>query len=135
MLKEASEATAILKNDGQLTKGPEEVLEHWYQHFRKVLNVQSIYDDEFIAAMSVLEPMLHLDNPPSMEELETTLSRLKPRKAGGLSGILPELILCGSPILCNKLLTLMRAVQREGEVFRDWRDAVIVPVPKKGNLQ
>ena len=35
--------TVILKNNGQLPKGPEEVLEHWYQHFRKVLNVQSIY--------------------------------------------------------------------------------------------
>ena len=127
--------TAILKNDGQLTKGPEEVLERWYQHFRKVLNLQSIYDDEVIATMPTLEPILHLDDPPSMEELEAALSRLKPRKAGGLSGILPELILCGGPVLRDKLLTLMRAVWREGEVFQDWRDAVIVPVPKKGNLQ
>ena len=100
--------TVILKSDGQLTKGPGEVLERWYQHFRKVLNVQSVYDEEVIAAMPVLEPMLHLDNPPSMEELEATLSRLKPRKAGGLSGILPELILCGGPILYDKLLTLMK---------------------------
>jgi len=30
---------------------------------------------------------------------------------------------------------LLEAVWREGEVFRDWRDAVIAPVPKKGNLQ
>ena len=126
--------TAILNNDGQLTKGPEEVPEHWYQHFRKVLNVQSIYDEEVIAAMPVLEPMSHLDNPPSMEELEAALSRLKPKKAGGLSGILPELILCSATILHDKLLTLMKAVWREGEVFQDWRDAVIVPVPKKGNL-
>jgi len=67
--------TAILKNDGQLTKGPEEVLERWYQHFRKVLNLQGIYDDEVIAAIPTLEPVLHLDDPPSMEELEATLSR------------------------------------------------------------
>ena len=33
------------------------------------------------------------------------------------------------------LLTLMKAIWREGEVFQDWRDAVIIPVPKKGNLQ
>ena len=79
--------------------------------------------------------MLHLDNPPSMEELEAALLRLKPRKANGLSGILPKLILCGGPVLRDKLFPLMKAVWREGEVFRDWRDAVIVPVPKKGNLQ
>ena len=44
--------TAVLKDDGQLTKGPEEVLDHWYQHFKRVLNVQNIYDDEIIDAMS-----------------------------------------------------------------------------------
>ena len=67
-----------------------------------------------------------------MEEFETALSWLK---AGGLSEILPEMILCGGPVLHDKLLALMEAVWREGEVFRDWRDAVIIPVPKKGNLQ
>ena len=54
--------------------------------------VLSIYDNEVIGAMPMLEPMVHLDNPPFMEELEAALSRLKPRKASGLSGILPELI-------------------------------------------
>ena len=46
--------TAILKNDNQLTNGPEEVLERWYQHFRKVLNVLSVYNDEVMAAMPAL---------------------------------------------------------------------------------
>ena len=105
--------TAILKNNGQLTIGPEEVLEHWYHHFRKVLSVQNIYDNEVIAAMPALESVLHLDNPPSMEELRVALPRLKARKAGGLSRILPELILCSGPIL-HKLLTLMKAIRREG---------------------
>ena len=70
-----------------------------------------------------------------MEELEITLSRLKVRKAGGLSGILPEMILRGGPAIRDRLLALMEIVWREGAVFGDWRDAVIVPVPKKGNLQ
>ena len=86
--------------------------------------------------MPALEPMLHLDDPPTpMEELKTALSRLKVTKAGGLSGILPEMILCGGPALHSRLLTLMEAVWRKGEVFKDWKDAVILPVPKKGNLQ
>ena len=34
--------TAVLKDDGQLTKGPEEVLDCWYQHFKKILIVQSM---------------------------------------------------------------------------------------------
>ena len=70
-----------------------------------------------------------------MEELEIALSHLKVRKAGGLSRILPEMILCAGPALHDRLLALMETVWREGAVFGDWRDAVIVPVPKKGNLQ
>jgi len=45
------------------------------------------------------------------------------------------MILCGGPVLCYRLLTLMEAVWREGEVFKDWKNAVIVPVPKNCNLQ
>ena len=55
---------------------------------------------------------MYLDDPPTMEKLETALSRLKVRKAGGLY---PEMILCVGPVLCNRLLTLMEAVWREGE--------------------
>jgi len=29
----------------------------------------------------------------------------------------------------------MQAVWKEGYIFKDWRDALIVPVPKKGDLQ
>ena len=80
-------------------------------------------------------PLLRLDDPPTMAKLEDAMSRLKARKAGGLSGILPELVLCGSPVLFDRLLVLMQAIWRDGCVFKDWRDALIVPVPKKGDLQ
>ena len=39
--------------------------------------------------------MLHLDDPPTMAELEDAMGRLKARKVGGLSGIFPELVLSG----------------------------------------
>ena len=39
------------------------------------------------------------------------------------------------PCLHDKLRPLMQAVWRKGEVVGEWRNAVIVPVPKKGNLQ
>jgi len=30
---------AGLKTDGELTKGPEEVIDHWYEHFKNLLNI------------------------------------------------------------------------------------------------
>ena len=35
--------TAVFKNSGELTKGSSEVNDHWSQHFKKVLNIWSIY--------------------------------------------------------------------------------------------
>ena len=104
----------------------------WLQHFKKVLNSRSIYDKSVLDAFPTSPPLLHLDDPPTITELEDAMSRLKIRKADGLPGILPELVLYGGPVSLRRLLVLMQAVWREGCVLKD---ALIVPVPKKGDLQ
>jgi len=48
--------------------------------------------------------LLHLDDPLTMALLEDAMSRLKTRKVGGLSEILPELVLCVGPVLLERLL-------------------------------
>ena len=126
---------AVRKNDGELTNGPSEVLQRWHQHFSNLLNQQSNFDEEVIQQMPTVPPYHEFDCPPSMEELEVALSRLKRHRAGGKTGILPELLLCGGPVLRGRLLQLMQDIWRDGEVVADWKDAEIVPVPKKGDLQ
>ena len=57
-------------------------------------------------------------------------------KAPGKSGILPERIkaaCCNSDFL-GLLLDLMHTAWRESKVPRDWVNAVVVPIPKKGDL-
>ena len=114
-----------------MTKGPSEVLHRWFQHFKKVLNVRSIYDSSVLDAWPVSPSLFRLDDPPTMAKLEAAMSRLKKRKAGGMSGILLELVICSSPVLLDRLPMLMQAVWREGRVPRDWRNTQIVPVPRK----
>ena len=60
---------------------------------------------------------------------------LKAWKAGDLSGILLQLVLCGTPVLLERLLVLMQAVWSDRCVFKDWGEALIMPVLKKGDLQ
>ena len=115
--------------------GPSEVLQRWHQHFSNLLNQQSNFDEEVIQQMPTVPPYHEFDRPPSMEELEVALSWLKKRKAGGKIAILPELLLCGGPVLWGRLLQLMQDIWRNGEVVADWKDAEIVPVRKKGDLQ
>ena len=72
--------------------------------------------------------------PPSGEELTHALRHLKNGKAGGMSQIVPELLKAGVPVLHPLLLDLLQSVWSEGYVPQDWRDAVLIPIPKKGDL-
>ena len=45
------------------------------------------------------------------------------------------MILCGGVELWSRLLRLMQQVWEEQRVVTDWRDAIIIPIPKKGDLQ
>ena len=54
--------------------------------------------------MQAMPPCLNLDELPTEEELEAALSKLKKRKTGGKTGILPELVMFGGAVLWNRLL-------------------------------
>lgn len=127
--------TVVRKEGGELTQGSEEVLQRWHQHFSKLLNQCSEFEAQVIQQMPEMSPMLDLDEPPTEDELLAALSKMKRGKAGGKSGILPELVLYGGAILWDWLLELMQAMWRRGEVVADWKNAEVVPIPKKGDLQ
>jgi len=59
---------------------------------------------------------------------------LKSDKARGKSGILPDMLKCCGAKILEHLAELLSQVWREGRVSQDWRDAVILPIPKKGDL-
>ena len=61
--------------------------------------------------------------------------KMKKGKAAGKSGILPELLLYGGGALWLRLLELIQDMWNQGRVVSDWKDALIVPIPKKGDLQ
>ena len=52
----------------------------------------------------------------------------------GDTGVLPEMLVFGGSVLHTVLLDLFQRVWREGQVFAAWRDSLVVPVPKKGDL-
>ena len=83
--------TAVFKEDGQLTRGPSEVLDRWFQHFKKVLKFG--YDPNVLDALSVSPPLLHLDAPPPVlgeQEDVNTYVQVEVKEGRALSGILPN---------------------------------------------
>ena len=48
---------------------------------------------------------------------------------------LSKLILCGGPVLHHRLLVLLEVIWTAGVVVRDWKDAKIIPISKKGDIR
>ena len=89
---------AILKDNGQLTKGSEEVLDYWQQY---------ILGKYLMLRASMVLKQLKICLLWSQYYI---LSRLMTRKAGGLSEILPEIILCNGTVYVISCLPLVKVV-------------------------
>ena len=73
----------LMKENGEMTTSADEVRRQWHHHFSKILNLPTMYHQNVIEEMRRLPHQLELDTPPTMEELSSSLSRLKKGKAGG----------------------------------------------------
>ena len=102
--------TALMNSNGVLTSGPDEVKTMWPQHFSQVLDIPSSFAPDVIEEQPTLDPVLELDGPPSMEELICALGKLKMGKAGGRTGILPELLIAGGIELFERMHKVMVSV-------------------------
>ena len=66
----------------------------------------------------------------------SAVGKLQNGKTGGRSGILPDMVKAGccDEDFLNLLLDLVHTAWLEQKVPIEWADAVLVPIPKKGDL-
>jgi len=110
--------------------------ERWRRHFSKILNVQSDFDMEELSRVRQRPTRSEMTEVPSEEEVMNAVAKLRNGKAGGESGILPEMVkaACCEEEFVNKLLDLVKDVWEKGCTPCAWRDSILVPIPKKGDL-
>ena len=125
---------AIKDLDGKLCACQGSTLQCWHQHFNTVLNVCSSFDVNAIDEVEQHEERTKLAVSPTEEEVMEAIGKLKGGKAGGRNGILPEMVKsCGGQLM-DYMLDLFQTVWSEQHVPKEWRDALLVPIPKKGDL-
>ena len=73
-------------------------------------------------------------NTPAMEEVHNALSNITGNRAGGSSKILPEMVKVCSNELLEYLMKLFSHAWNSRSVSQDWKDALLIPVPKKGDM-
>ena len=65
------------------------------------------------------------------------MGKLRNRRAAGSSGILPEMLKAGrgDKNFMGMIWDLVNTVWKERRVPKEWVDAILVPIPKKGDLR
>jgi len=129
-----TKSKAIRDLNGQLCATPADSLQRWKQQFNKVLNTSSLFSDEVINSFPSYVVYDELAGVPTLQEIRDVLSLIAGGKAGGSSRILPEMVKMCNDELLGYLVQLFDVVWESKVVPQDWRDALLVPVPKKGDL-
>ena len=127
--------TTIKDEEGYLWTTVKEQQERWRRHFSKVLNIQSHHNATEMEKTRQQPTKHQMAELPSREKLTDAVGKLRNGKAAGKSGILPEMVKAGccNDNLLNIMLDLVHKVWQQ-EVPKEWADAVLLPIPKKGDL-
>uniref|UniRef100_A0A0G4H8Y8 Reverse transcriptase domain-containing protein n=1 Tax=Chromera velia CCMP2878 TaxID=1169474 RepID=A0A0G4H8Y8_9ALVE len=128
---------AILK-EGQKAGDPPltdagEVRARFGRFFEGVLNLPSQAVEGVTDRIPQARVEWWMDRIPSRAEVREAVKRLPNGKAAGADSIVAEQLKAGGEAMISRLLDVFRAVWKERGVPKVFRDAVIVPVPKKGD--
>ena len=106
-------------------------------------SIRSQFDEEEMDLVRQREISETLGSMPQSKEVEKALSKLENGKAAGNSNIMPEMLKVGRRNedfvgMFTDLVSVVweenRVPWEENRVPQEWVDAIIVPIPKKGNL-
>ena len=126
----------VRKSDGTLPKSKEETLAEWHNYFLDLLNNQS----PWVNRANHPAPMPDLPSIKTsaftITEINEAIKRLKRNKAPGPDyAMTAEVIKDGGPFLVNSLLKLCQMVYENCQAPSQWTSSLIIPLPKKGNLE
>lgn len=119
--------------DGKLTRQKKEIVKAFKSHFAEVLNVGSSIPQHVLDGTLPGTTEEKMAEAPSLKEVESAISKLQSGKAAAGDGIQGELLRHGGPSVVNYLHSTLVVVWAQKEIPQQWKDAVIVPLDKKGD--
>lgn len=122
-----------VKQDGKIIIEKSKVLEVWRKYFENLLNVEEESLDDTTPEIFInVQPEVE---EPSLEEVEKAIREIKNNKAPGNDGINIEIIKAGGKEIAIQIHKLLTQIWRKEEMPKDWEEAIIVPLHKKGDKQ
>ena len=125
---------AVKSKTGELITDEKQRLERWKEHFDEILN-----------RPAPEHPIEHLDNTGieleeisighiTKDEIKKALKQMQNGKAGGTDGITAELLKADMEITATILEDLFLTIWDNDLVPKEWKQGIIVKIPKKGDL-
>ena len=119
----------IHDKNGEVLSEETEVIGRWKEHFEGLFQeTDAPYHIRPGRGVAVVD-----DLEITKEEVRRDVRRLKTGKAPRICGIVPEMLKAGGEVVVVWMTKVFNMVWREGVASGDWRNAVIVPVYKKGS--
>ncbi|KAI8427072.1 hypothetical protein MSG28_014711 [Choristoneura fumiferana] len=128
-LADRANAAAKIANMRELY---DEQLKRWTEHFSNLLTQCQTHQ---ITASDIPGPTLNLPTtPPTYEEVVAAIKQLKAGKAPGVDNINVELLKADPARSAEILYPLLQRVWETERVPCEWKQGLLVKVPKKGDL-
>ena len=119
--------------NGDLVVGKEQNAQLKREYFANLLNVKRAVSPDFSMIPHNACDVCVNDAPPTLEETQDMVWRLKNHKASGICNISAELLKFGGDDLVQWLHEIIVEVWESGKAPPDWKKALIVPAFKSGD--
>ncbi|CAF4143408.1 unnamed protein product, partial [Rotaria magnacalcarata] len=126
--------TVIKEQDGTMLQSKEHIKQRWTQY------CGSLYEDkgggeEIVKELELITPPYN-DNTNEIlyAEVKEAIYKLKKNKSPGIDEITAEMLQAGGEQLAQKIHELCNRAWKEETIPEQWGKAILVPIPKKGDL-
>ena len=117
--------------DGDLIKNKELILKRWAEYLKNLLLKVHTNDSGFLDDLPTLPIIPILDDPPSFDDVERAILRLKDNKAAGPHSIPTEVIKYGGCALHRRLHNFILDSWSAKYLPQQWKNANIVLIHKQ----
>ena len=126
------QSLAIKDKNGDLCIGEKEISEAWANHFEEILSEHPTITTRLKAEVYKEEDKT---SKPTQKEIQDIVKELKNNKSAGPDGLEAELLKHAGDELIKRLHQLILEIWEKQEMPNEWYQAIICPIPKKGNKQ
>ncbi|CAH8465462.1 unnamed protein product [Schistosoma haematobium] len=122
----------VKSKEGKVITNIEEQQNRWVEHFKELLNRPAPLNPPNIEAAPTDLPINV--GPPTIEEISMAIRQIKRGKAAGPDNIQAEALKADVAVTARILHILFNKIWDEEQVPTDWKEGLLIKIPKKGDL-